>query len=152
MLSRTRSLAIVSGLALALSACGGSSDSDSAAGPTIEVEDNNGTQQVPQEPSSVVATDDRTFETLADWDVELSAAAVSLMPDTIEYTKNTDIVDLGTHREPDLEAIVAAKPDLTHGRRNGGGCRASTKCRSDHRGIRELGRTLVPVLDGEVPG
>lgn len=112
MLSRTRPLAIVSGLALALSACGGSSDSDSAAGPTIEVEDNNGTQQVPQEPTSVVATDNRTFETLADWDVELSAAAVSLMPDTIEYTQDKELVDLGTHREPDLEAIVAAKPDL----------------------------------------
>ena len=111
MLSRTRSLALVSGLALALSACG-SSDSDSASGPTIAVEDNNGTQQVPQEPTSVVATDNRTFETLADWDVELSAAAVSLMPETISYTKDKDLVDLGTHREPDLEAIVAAKPDL----------------------------------------
>lgn len=112
MLSRTRSLALVSGLALALSACGGDSDSDSASGQTVEVEDNNGTQQVPQEPSSVVATDNRTFETLADWDVELSAAAVSLMPDTIEYTQDKELVDLGTHREPDLEAIVAAKPDL----------------------------------------
>ncbi|SMC36502.1 siderophore ABC transporter substrate-binding protein [Janibacter indicus] len=112
MLSRTRSLALASGLALALSACGGSSDSDSASGPTVAVEDNNGTQQVPQEPSSVVATDNRTFETLADWDVELSAAAVSLMPETISYTKDKDLVDLGTHREPDLEAIVAAKPDL----------------------------------------
>ena len=114
MLSRTRSLALVSGLALALSACGGDSDSDSdsASGKTVEVEDNNGTQQVPQEPSSVVATDNRTFETLADWDVELSAAAVSLMPETISYTKDKDLVDLGTHREPDLEAIVAAKPDL----------------------------------------
>ncbi|WP_434965938.1 siderophore ABC transporter substrate-binding protein [Janibacter indicus] len=114
MLSRTRSLALVSGLALALSACGGDSDSDSdsASGKTVEVEDNNGTQQVPQEPSSVVATDNRTFETLADWDVELSAAAVSLMPDTIEYTQDKELVDLGTHREPDLEAIVAAKPDL----------------------------------------
>ena len=42
---------------------------------TVEVEDNNGTQQVPQEPSSVVATDNRTFETLESWDIELSAAA-----------------------------------------------------------------------------
>lgn len=112
MLSRTRSLALVGGLALALSACGGSSDAETAAGPTIEVEDNTGAVEVPQAPASVVATDNRTFETLSDWDVKLSAAAVTLMPDTIEYTKDDSIVDLGSHREPNLEAIVAAKPDL----------------------------------------
>lgn len=112
MLSRTRSLALVGGLALALSACGGASDAETAAGPTIEVEDNTGAVEVPQAPASVVATDNRTFETLSDWDVKLSAAAVTLMPDTIEYTKDDSIVDLGSHREPNLEAIVAAKPDL----------------------------------------
>ncbi|MDN5716734.1 MAG: ABC transporter substrate-binding protein [Janibacter sp.] len=112
MLSRTRSLALVGGLALALSACGGSSDAETAAGPTIEVEDNTGAVEVPQAPTSVVATDNRTFETLSDWDVKLSAAAVTLMPDTIDYTKDDSIVDLGSHREPNLEAIVAAKPDL----------------------------------------
>jgi iron complex transport system substrate-binding protein len=112
VLTRTRSLALVGGLALALSACGGASDADTAAGPTIEVQDNSGTVAVPQAPTSVVATDNRTFETLSDWDVKLSAAAVTLMPDTIAYTKDDSIVDLGSHREPDLEAIVAAKPDL----------------------------------------
>ncbi|KRE39262.1 iron ABC transporter substrate-binding protein [Janibacter sp. Soil728] len=112
MLSRTRSIALVGGLALALSACGGASDAETAAGPTIEVQDNTGAVQVPQAPTSVVATDNRTFETLSDWDVKLSAAAVTLMPDTIAYTKDDSIVDLGSHREPDLEAIVAARPDL----------------------------------------
>lgn len=114
MLTRTRSLALVGGLAIALSACGGDSSADSAgaSGATIEVEDNNGTQQVPENPTSVVATDNRTFETLSDWDVKLSAGAVTLMPSTLDYTKDESIVDLGSHREPNLEAIVAVKPDL----------------------------------------
>ncbi|NYF98430.1 siderophore ABC transporter substrate-binding protein [Janibacter cremeus] len=113
-MTRTRSIALIGGFALALSACGGASSGDTGAseGPTTEVEDNNGTQTVPADPASVVATDNRTFETLADWDVELSAAAVSLMPETNDYTSDDSIVDLGIHREPDLEAVVAVEPDL----------------------------------------
>ncbi|PWV44429.1 siderophore ABC transporter substrate-binding protein [Nocardiopsis sp. L17-MgMaSL7] len=87
-------------------------DSSAAGGATVEVEDNNGTQTVNSPATSVVALDNRTFETLSDWDVELSAAAVSLMPDTIGYTRDDSIIDIGTHNEPDLEAIVAAEPDL----------------------------------------
>ncbi|WP_017542720.1 siderophore ABC transporter substrate-binding protein [Nocardiopsis prasina] len=87
-------------------------DSSAAGGATVEIEDNNGTQTVNSPAASVVALDNRTFETLSDWDVELSAAAVSLMPDTIGYTRDDSIIDIGTHNEPDLEAIVAAEPDL----------------------------------------
>lgn len=115
MRTRLRSAALVTGLALALTACG-SSDADPSSvagdGDTVEVEDNNGTQSVPADPTSVVATDNRTFETLAAWDVELSAAAVALMPESNEYTKDDSIVDLGIHREPNLEAVVAVEPDL----------------------------------------
>ena len=114
-MTRTRSLALLGGIALTLSACGGATTTDSAdadAGTSIEVETNNGTVSVPSPPSSVVATDNRTFETLSDWGVELSAAAVSLMPSTIPYTEDDSIVDLGNHIEPDLEAVVAAEPDL----------------------------------------
>ncbi|MGO1515872.1 MAG: siderophore ABC transporter substrate-binding protein [Arthrobacter sp.] len=106
--------ALLGASALALTACGGSSDAPSTASDasTVSVEDNNGTQTVPNPPSSVVATDNRTFETLSDWGVELTAGAVALMPETIDYTKDDSIVDLGNHREPDLEAVVAAEPDL----------------------------------------
>jgi iron complex transport system substrate-binding protein len=111
--SRIARGAVAAVAAFSIAACGSSaSDSDSASGPTISVEDNNGTHKVPSPPTSVVATDNRTFETLSDWGVELSAAAVALMPSTIDYTKNKDIIDLGNHREPDLEAVVQAKPDL----------------------------------------
>lgn len=107
--------ALLGASALALTACGGtSSASTGSAGEatTVAVEDNNGTQKIAAPPASVVATDNRTFETLSDWGIELSAGAVSLMPDTIPYTRDSSIVDLGNHREPDLEAVVAADPDL----------------------------------------
>lgn len=127
-------IAVLAAGVLALSACGGNTDSgseessaanatgsnatSSAAGATgsattsVEVEDNNGKHTIAVPPKSVVATDNRTFETLSDWGVELSAAAVSLMPSTISYKTDTSIIDLGTHVEPDLEAVVAVEPDL----------------------------------------
>lgn len=109
-------------LGLALTACGGSgeddatgagaSDAGGAEADTVEVEDNNGTQTVQVPPASVVATDNRTFETLEDWGVTLTAAARALMPTTIGYKDDESIVDLGNHREPDLEAVVVAEPTL----------------------------------------
>lgn len=79
---------------------------------TIEVEDNHGVQTISLPPTSVVATDNRTFQTLADWGIELSAAAVALMEPGLSYTEDDSIVDLGNHNEPNLEAIVAVEPDL----------------------------------------
>ncbi|TDE88899.1 iron ABC transporter substrate-binding protein [Occultella glacieicola] len=112
--------ALAAASVLALGACAGEATADDEAGddPTtaqatsVEVEDNNGTQTIRLPLESVVATDNRTFETLSDWGIELTAAAVSLMPDTIAYTDDDTIIDLGNHREPDLEAIVAVEPDL----------------------------------------
>lgn len=99
--------------ALALSACATSDANEgSASGKSVTVEDNNGSQTISLPLTSVVATDNRTFETLSDWGVELSAAAVALMPNTIAYTKDADIIDLGNHREPNLEAVVAVDPQL----------------------------------------
>jgi iron complex transport system substrate-binding protein len=106
---------------LALAACGGEATADeetaaedatTAAATSVEVEDNNGTQTIDLPLESIVATDNRTFETLSDWGIELSAAAVSLMPDTVAYTQDETIIDLGNHNEPDLEAVVAVAPDL----------------------------------------
>ena len=107
------SLTLVSALALTSCSTGQEETEDTAvASDTVEVEDNNGTQTVDTPPASVVALDNRTFQTLSDWGVELSAGAVSLMPDTIDYTQDDSIIDVGTHREPDLETIVAVEPDL----------------------------------------
>lgn len=79
---------------------------------SVQVTDNNGTYTIDLPLTSVVATDNRTFETLADWGIELSAAAVALMPADNPYTTDPSIVDLGNHREPNLEAVVAAAPQL----------------------------------------
>lgn len=112
---RTRWVALSGALALALTACGGggsTEDESTAEATTVEVEDNHGTQSVEVPPSTVVATDNRVFETLDAWGVELAAAPKPIMPDTVSYTDNDDVIDLGNHREPDLEAVVAAEPDL----------------------------------------
>lgn len=108
-----------SALSLVLTACGGAAEPAEPAGgagadaaATIEVEDNHGTQTVPADAQSIIATDNRIFETLESWDVELSAAPRTLMPATSGYKDNEDILDLGNHREPDLESAVAAEPDL----------------------------------------
>ncbi|MCI4012969.1 ABC transporter substrate-binding protein [Brevibacterium sp. ZH18] len=118
MISTRLHLSALAGVvALALAGCGstGSDDADVASeakGSTLTVEDNNGEQTVPNPPKSVVATDNRTFETLDTWGIELSAGAVSVMSDDLSYTKDDSVLDLGSHREPNLEKIVEAKPDL----------------------------------------
>ncbi|MFQ7930579.1 MAG: siderophore ABC transporter substrate-binding protein, partial [Pauljensenia sp.] len=54
----------------------------------------------------------RTFEVLQQWDVELVAAPKKLIPSTITAFNGEGIADVGMHREPNLEALVAAEPDL----------------------------------------
>ena len=67
---------------------------------------------IPAKLDSIVATDNRIFETLSDRGVKLSAAPVNLISSEIAYKKDSSIVNLGSHKEPDLEAVVAAQPDL----------------------------------------
>ena len=114
----TRGAVLVSICALGLTACGGAqssetsaSDSSSSEG-TVSIEDNHGTQEVSTPPTSVVATDNRSFETLDSWGVTLAAAPKQLVPEGLGYREDEQVVDLGLHMEPDLEAVVAAEPDL----------------------------------------
>jgi iron complex transport system substrate-binding protein len=106
-------------LVLALAACGSESDAATAAGSgsTIAVEDNHGTVQVPADPKRVVALDNHVFATLSAWDVPLVAAPKTIMGDGLwpEYTDDDEVLDVGSHREPNLESIVAAEPDLIIG-------------------------------------
>lgn len=131
---QVRLAALTASLALALTACGGNgggtdSSSPASSGATsgaaestpaqsgpVEVTDLAGdTVTVPEDVDSVVATDNRVFATLEEWDVDLSAAPIDLMFEgegQLDYVSDESIVNLGNHREPNLEAIVAAEPDL----------------------------------------
>lgn len=103
-------------LLLSLSACGTSQDaaSDDSSGEaeTVELEDNHGTQTVEVPADSVASTDNRSFETLCDWGVDLVAAPQPLIPDTIDCYHDEATLDIGNHREPDLEALAGADPSV----------------------------------------
>lgn len=120
---------LLSTAALGLTACGGgteaSSESSSPAATAAsssataesgvqEVKDMAGdTVSVQMPAESIVATDNRIFRTLDEWDVELSAAPVPLMDgDVLSYPSAEGIIDLGSHREPNMEGFVEAEPDL----------------------------------------
>ena len=117
--TRFKLISVATVAALALVGCS-STDGDTSAetssaaasSEAITIEDNHGTQEITSA-ESVVATDNRAFELLDRWGVDLVAAPIQLVPFTVtSYKENADIADLGTHREPDLEALAAAPPDL----------------------------------------
>ena len=84
---------------------------DGAAG-TVTVEHASGTDEVPVNPDTVVALANPMFSTLAAMGVELAAAPVSLMGDGSIWPEYADVDDVGNHREPNLEVVIAANPDL----------------------------------------
>lgn len=79
---------------------------------TVEITDVHGTVTVPVNPKNVVALDSRTFETLADWGIELAAAPKPVMPADSPYVADASVQDIGNHREPNLEILAAADPEL----------------------------------------
>lgn len=133
MFKRFKYMILMSVFVLALAACGNSEESsdetteetesgteetteespDEANSGTIEIEDAHGTVEVPVNPETVVALDNRTFETLGDFGVELVAAPKDVMPADLGYYVDDEAVEnIGNHREPNLEVIAAANPDL----------------------------------------
>lgn len=117
-------LVFILALSMMMTACSGSgsddtgSDSRSAGSGSseeaaaVEITDSHGTVTVPVNPEVVVSLDNRTFETLDDWGVTLAAAPKGLIPDDISYATDDSVQDVGTHNDPDLEAIAAVDPDL----------------------------------------
>ncbi|ANE05264.1 siderophore ABC transporter substrate-binding protein [Corynebacterium crudilactis] len=113
------SIATVAALALVGCSSTDSTSTDASATDTaasesvLTVEDNHGAEEISLPIGSVAATDNRAFELLDRWGVDLVAAPIQLVPFTVEgYKNNEDIADLGTHREPNLEALAAAQPSL----------------------------------------
>lgn len=78
----------------------------------VEVEDINGKIVVPFKPERVVALDNRTFETLYDWGIKVAAVPKDVMPADNGYVKDDSIPNIGNHKEPNLEIIAAADPQL----------------------------------------
>ncbi|WP_228370445.1 siderophore ABC transporter substrate-binding protein [Gottschalkia acidurici] len=103
-----------------LTACTNSSNEDnnseqtsgSTKASTVEITDLHGKVTVPVNPKKVVALDSRAFETLADWGIELAAAPKAVMPADSPYVADESVQDIGDHREPNLEIIAAADPEL----------------------------------------
>lgn len=117
--SRKALLALMTASSLVLASCAQSQDnadgtnaSSTSDAPTIDVVDNNGAQAVPSPPANPASLDNRSFEVLEAWGVELVAAPQELIPDTIGYSSDENILNIGNHREPDLEMLTAAEPDL----------------------------------------
>lgn len=102
----------------ALAACSSDDDSDSnnsdSSSDTRTVTDATGDEvEIPADPERVAAFDNRIFQVLADWDIDLVSAPVTLIPETnTKYHEDTEIHDTGSHREPNLEELVASEPDL----------------------------------------
>ncbi|SDN27721.1 siderophore ABC transporter substrate-binding protein [Actinomyces ruminicola] len=119
-------LALSAAVSLALAGCSGTTDSPSTAAASdaasdtaaatqassVTIEDNHGSVEVALPVQRAASTDNRTFEVLADWGVPLVAAPKQLIPSSITAYSGDDVADIGNHREPDLEALVAAEPDL----------------------------------------
>ena len=123
-------VAVATATALILAACGsdqgtdeaaadgGSTDADSAGAEgseqsgTVEVTDAQGTVQVPMPAERVMVTDNRVVRAMDEWGVEIVAAPLDIVPDDLSYAGDGSVVNLGNHGEPDLEAVVAADPDL----------------------------------------
>lgn len=79
---------------------------------TVEINDIHGPVTVPVNPQKVISLDNRTYETLSNWGIELVAAPKGVMPADSPYVTDESVLDIGNHREPNLEIIAAADPDL----------------------------------------
>lgn len=82
----------------------------------VTITDNHGEITVPVNPETVVALDNTSLQTLADWDIKLAAAPKGVMGTVWpEYIDDEAVLDIGNHREPNLENLVAADADLVIG-------------------------------------
>ncbi|GAA0401075.1 siderophore ABC transporter substrate-binding protein [Paenibacillus motobuensis] len=110
-------VAMLAIFALVLSACSNSNNQPAASNQsekpsTVEITDAYGTVTVPVNPKNVISLDSRTFETLSDWGIKLAAAPKDVMPADSPYVKDDSVQNIGNHREPNLEILAAADPEL----------------------------------------
>ncbi|CCG02064.1 ABC transporter substrate-binding protein [Blastococcus saxobsidens] len=108
---------------LALSACGGTSGAEEAAGPTASgdgafprtVEHAMGSTEIPEEPERVVVLDTGELDAALSLGVTpVGAVTTAVSEEFLSYlAEDAEGIDVvGTIAEPDLEAIAALEPDL----------------------------------------
>lgn len=78
----------------------------------ITVTDMSGEEVTIESADRVMVTDNRAFHILESWGVTPVAAPVDLMDDNLSWTEDSNIANLGNHREPNLDEVVNADPDL----------------------------------------
>ncbi len=110
-----RTAAAVSALAL-LTGCAASTAAEPAAdGETVTIASNLGEVEVPVLPERVAVLDNTAMETVRDLGITPVAAPLALIPQRGFEAWHDGVADIGTHREPDFEALAAAEPDLIIG-------------------------------------
>ncbi|MBP6346158.1 siderophore ABC transporter substrate-binding protein [Neisseriaceae bacterium CLB008] len=111
-----KQLGLIAVLALALGACGETKEAatDGAAAPaaTVSVEHKLGTVEVKQNPERVVAFDFGALDTLEALGVDVIGLPKANIPAYLSKYKDDKYADMGGLKEPNFEAIHAAKPDL----------------------------------------
>ncbi len=118
-----RSIAAVSIAAasvLVLAGCGGTSEptSSESGAPAeesyypITVTDLSGEEVTVESADRVGVTDNRFFQLAADWDLPVVVAPRALMSPNNPLKEDEDILDTGSHNEPNFEQFVAADPDV----------------------------------------
>ncbi len=110
--------ALTLGTALALSACSTGAPAETEKAPAAEdyypvtVTDMAGNEVTIESAESVAITDNRFFQLAADWDLPVTTAPLDLFSPNNPLADSTEILNIGTHGEPDFEKVVAADPDL----------------------------------------
>lgn len=123
-LNLLKATVLVATFAIVLTACGNSNNDTTEpaeevveevveeTATEVEITDAYGTVTVPINPEVVVALDNRTYETLDAWGIELAAVPKPVVAEGISYKTDDNVQDIGSHREPNLEIIAAVNPDL----------------------------------------
>lgn len=109
-------VAAISALAL-LTGCAASTAAEEPTGETVTIATNLGPADVSVLPERVAVLDNTAMETVRDLGITPVAAPLGLIPANgfEEWHASEEIADVGTHREPDFEALAAADPDLIIG-------------------------------------
>jgi iron complex transport system substrate-binding protein len=113
---RAGALATLAASAIVLAGCATTPEATDDTPTTVTIVDNHGTIEVPYRPERVAALDNTTFQTLSDWGIKPVAVPKRIMyglwPD---LQGGDEVVDVGAHFEPDLEAVIESEPDLIIG-------------------------------------